>query len=478
MPCSEPLGNEGSPPSRRTPIKRLNGGHPTPFPYERLFSAEYDNRSTTVLETALHEVAFYRPWQLFDPGRDQPIAERYALMPVLTKNDLREHSLQNFLPSNRDLDSGLANGEIELVKTSGTTGDRVTNVWNQKWWNASESASWELNSHAAEITTSDHREAILTSSLSVGYRSDDDDLPMEKRRLSRFLYLNEKSTPLLWTSKLMDRMIRELDVYKPVVLEANPSYLAKLCRYAASSNQQIYQPGLIVFTYEYPLTLHYQHIRRVFDTPLVSSYGTTEVGYVFMECEKGKLHQNSEFCRVDFQPFKPEHGGPMLGRILVTTFNNPWYYLLRFDVGDLVRVDEQAYCSCGRESGLILSAIEGRTKNVTFTYTERAVTLRELDTALSALEGIDEYQLFQSATDAYRLHLVSQRTDKDELRAEAKNVLHALYGNEAIPSIVFESALTPETSGKYCVAQTLFPTDINALLDERTASKNGYSKPP
>jgi hypothetical protein len=122
--------------------------------------------------------------------------------------------------------------------------------------------------------------------------------------------------------------------------------------------------------------------------------------------------------------------------------------------------------------------MEGRTKNVTFTCTERAVTLRELDTALSALEGIDEYQLFQTAPEAHRLHLVSQRTDKDELKAEAKNVLHALYGNEAILSIVFESTLTPETSGKYCVAQTLFPTDITALLDERTVSIHGRSEPP
>jgi len=32
----------------------------------------------------------------------------------------------------------------------------------------------------------------------------------------------------------------------------------------------------------------------------------------FMKCEAGKFHQNSEFCRVDFQPFKLNMVVPLL----------------------------------------------------------------------------------------------------------------------------------------------------------------------
>ena len=179
--------------------------------------------------------------------------------------------------------------------------------------------------------------------------------------------------------------------------------------------RKIFQPGLIVFTYEYPSILHYRQIRRVFTAPTASSYGTTETGYVFMQCEAGKFHQNSESCRVDFQPFKPEHGGPQIGRILVTTFNNPWYYMLRFDVGDLVRLDEEQKCACGRDSGLIASAIEGRFINATLTCDGRLITLRQLDEALSALDGLDEYRLEQPSPGVYVLHLASQRRDTDKL---------------------------------------------------------------
>jgi len=446
-----------------------NYDHKITYIKNSLFSEKYYQNSLNVLEKALFEVPFYLRWQGFDLGRDEDIDLRYAAMPVLNKSDIRGHPLQSFLSRDRDIDIGLSNNEIALVQTSGTTSEMVTNIWNQDWWNASERASWNLNYYTAKSANGVHREAILTSSLNVGFISDDTNLPMEKRKLSRFLFLNEKSTPLLWTSNLMDRMINELELFKPVVLEVNPSYLAKLCRYIATHDESVFQPDIIVFTYEYPLNLHIKQIQKVFDAPLVSSYGSTEVGYVFMECEYGKFHQNSEFCRVDFQPFKSEHGGPDLGRILVTTLNNPWYYIVRFNIGDLVRIDQQANCSCGRESGWILSAVEGRVKNITFTCNGRAVTLRELDNALRFLKGVDEYQLFQLTNDSYHLHFVSQQKDKHELSANAKKILHEIYGEEAKISVFYDKAVSPEISGKYSAAQTLFPVELENLLDSRYA---------
>ena len=443
----------------------------SPLPFKWSFSKEYYKSSLNVLETALCQIAAYEKWRAFDPGREHSVDARYSAMPTLTKMDIRAYFPQGFLPRDRGVNQGLASGEIEFVKTSGTVGDSVTNIWNQEWWNASERASWKLNSHAYRAATGSHREAILTNPLCVGFVSDVE-LSFEKRRLSRFLFLNEKTDPLSWTAQHMDRMIRELELFRPSVLEANPSFLARLCRYTTACGKRVFQPDLIVFTYEYPTNFHLRQVRRVFNSPVASSYGTTETGYVFMQCEAGKFHQNSEFCRVDLQPFKPEYCGPLLGRILVTTFNNPWYYMVRFDVGDLVRVDEQRSCPCGRNSGMILSAIEGRVKCLTLTCDGRPVTLRELDNALSVLEGVDEYQLLQTSGNAYRLRLVSQRMDKDRLGREAKEVLRKLYGAEAVPLIVFETAIAPEPSGKYVLARTLFPVDVEKFLDERYSYGN------
>ena len=432
------------------------------------FSPEYYQISLKTLETSLKTLAAYRSWRAFDPGDSFSVDERYAALPTLTKNDIRQHFPGGLVPADKDVDAGLASGEITFANTSGSSDAfRVTNIWNQQWWDASERASWQYNEHALKFATGEHPEVILGNALNVGFASDEEDLPFEKRRLARFLYLNEKTDPSRWSAAIMDRMIQELDIFKPTVLEANPSLLAKLCRYIATNKKKVFQPGLITLTFEYPSQLHYQQIKRVFTSPIASSYGSTETGYVFMQCEAGKFHQNTDFCRVDFQPLKPEHGGPHVGRMLVTTLDNPWYYMLRFDVGDFARLDAEQKCACGRDSGFIVSAMEGRWTNVTLTCDGKLVTLRRLDDAISTLDNIDEYRLEQPSAGVYRLFLASQRQDRDKLSREAKAILLGIYGAKADITITYQDFLSPEDSGKYCLAKTLFPLNIANYLDNK-----------
>ena len=414
---------------------------------------------------ALKKIAVYEPWKALDPGAGYPIDLRYAAMPALTKQDIRNHFPQGMLPADLDIDHSLSGGEIELVYTSGTTDEKITNIWNQKWWDASERSSWKLNSHMQEIASNDHREAILANPLNVGFISDDLDLPMGKRRLARFLYLNEKSDPTTWSPELMNRMIDELAIFQPVVLEANPSLLSRLSRYIFNNKSSVFQPDVIIFTYEYVTELQYSQIRRVFRVPMISSYGTTEIGYVFMECEAGKFHQNTDFCRVDFEPFKTQYGGPLLGRIMVTPFDNPWCYFIRFDTGDLVSLEESGKCPCGRNSGIILGSINGRKANLTLTVEGKPITLFELDHAISRLDGIEQYRLIQNDYVTYELHLVSHIKDKDHLMDEAERILKNIYGAKAIINIVFDDDIPPEISGKSLISKALFPIDIHNYLE-------------
>jgi phenylacetate-coenzyme A ligase PaaK-like adenylate-forming protein len=441
-----------------------------------LFSSEYHERSRNILEQTLKELSAYKSWQAFDPGPGYPIDARYAAMPALTKKDIRDHFPDGFVPPGKDIKQGLASGEIEFVKTSGTSDVSVTNIWNQKWWDESEGLSWDLNAHAARIATGTHHEAILANPLNVGFISNDADLPMGKRRLARFLYLNEKSDPDLWTPGLMKRMTDELEQFKPAVLEANPSLLAKLCRHIDGGGKPVFQPGLIVLTYEYPSVIHYRQIRRVFGSPIASSFGSTETGYVFMQCEAGKFHQNSESCRVDFQPLKPGHGSRGTGRILVTPLHNPWYRIIRFDVEDLVQLDVSGDCPCGRNSGIILSAIEGRMATATLTTAGRLVTLRELDSVIGGLPGVDEYRLEQTDRGSYDLFIVSPVNDKSALTEEASHLLKKLYGDGAKISVRHEEALSPESTGKYRLAKANFPLHVEDYLDKTASTKENRIK--
>jgi phenylacetate-coenzyme A ligase PaaK-like adenylate-forming protein len=430
-----------------------------------IFPEKHDVDSRTALDTALRVVPFYRKWRSCDPGQEWPIDVRYSAMPVLTKQDIRSHFPEGMLPPELNFSQSLVEGQISIVETSGTSAERIKNIWNQEWWDASERASWKLNSCLDRVADGRHREAILANPRNVGIISDEADLPMEDRRLARFLYLNEKTDPTRWTPKLMDRMIEELEVYRPAVLEANPSLLARLSRYIHASRRTVFQPAAIVFTYEYPTLLHYCQVRQVFCAEITSSYGSTETGYVFMQCEHGRFHQNSEFCRVDFQPLKVGQGGPHTGRILITVFKNPWSYLIRFDAGDLVTLDPTGKCPCGRDSGLILSHMNGRTASLTVSHSGRIVTLFELDGSLSRLAGVEEYKLIQTGPDRFELDLVSGQGDKQRLTEEARKALAALYGEKSQIAVNFKEAIEPESSGKYLNARALFPIHLEDHLD-------------
>jgi phenylacetate-coenzyme A ligase PaaK-like adenylate-forming protein len=435
------------------------------------YDSGYAERCLRALDEALGSTRAYEAWRALDPGPSNGVFSRLAALPALTKANLRFDGPRGFVPGGRDLAAGLAAGEIELVQTSGSTGDRVENVWYQPWWDACEATSWRLNSHTRAAGIGEHPEAILTSPWCTGVPCEDEYLAVHQRTIGRFLYLSERSDPSTWSGELMDRMVAELNAFRPVILEANPSFLATLSRYIVKRSLGVHSPAVIILTYENPSILHHRQIRRAFDSPVASSYGSTETAYVFMECEEGRLHQVTEKCHVDFLPFSPEHGGPNVGRILVTTFDNPWRSLVRFDVGDVVRLHGPAPCPCGRDEGLTLASIEGRSISITLTPEGEAVTQGAVDRALGDVDGLVEYQILQTGPEAFLLRFVADEAASIAVSEAAREALQGLYGGAAGFTLEPVEAILPDPPGKYKLAKMYEPVDQDALLDGRYAPK-------
>ena len=414
------------------------------------YPEDYALRSASELDLALSAVPAYRDWRAADPGPQAPLDERYAALPLLNKAHLRAHGLEAFLAPGHALAEGLARGAIDTVSTSGTTDEQVVLTWNQAWWNASEAASWTLNRHAAQAGLADHAEALLTSPLSTGVPSPDGKpLAMDRRRLGRFLYLNEHLDSAAWTDAHIRRMVRELDAFRPVVLEGSPTLLARFARRSVELGLRCWQPRLIVTSYEFPSRVLLRQVRRAFDAPIMSSYGCTEAGCVLTQCEAGCFHQNAAFARVEFQPLAARFGKPGVGRIALTSFGNPWRVLLRFDVGDLIRLrPPETPCACGRTDGIVADAVEGRVQDVTFDARGQMVTVEELDRRASGVDDVLEYQVTQYATDQWTACAVCSR---DGTIAELAAALGDLYGGRvAVARVV---AIPAEVSGKHRLAR-------------------------
>ena len=425
------------------------------------YPPEFHEKSLQTLETALQTAPAYSSWKASDPGAAAPLDARYDSLPELTKQIMRDYFPTGLVPNRRDLDEGLLRDEIEYTFTSGTTGERVINIWDQNWWDRAEASSWKLNSHTAGLEYP-QKEAKLASSLNVGI-SCEEDLPAESRMLGHRLYLNEKINLIQWQPRHYERMARELRSFRPVILEANPSLLARLAYWAMDEGVELYSPRVIVFTFEFISQIHLAAIGKVFSSALISSYGTTETGFVLEECEEGCLHQNIDFCRIDFHPLKDKYGGPELGRMLVSTFQNPWNMILRFDVGDLIRLYPSGKCACGRSTGLIASAIEGRASNSTFTTQGGLVTTMALDRALSGISGVRDYHMEQHSKTQYELQLML-KGDECLITGECRAALESLYGKDGDFTIKTQKNILPGPAGKFRRTQANFDFDVKELF--------------
>jgi len=461
------------------------------------------NACRTALELALAQAPFYRSWRSLDPGPDAPVARRFAALPVTTKRDLRSHMPHGFTHRPSELKAALAAGAVELVSTSGTTDDRSSVLWHQPWWDASEHAAAGLHAGLAEVLARAPHEVVLTNPLCGATVCHVGDLPMAERTLGRLLFLNQQPDPNRWTAAECDRMIDEINRFQPELLEADPAYLAILARYAAAQDRAVHAPRFITLTYEFPARAQLRQIRRAFPgVPLVSSYGSTETGHVLTACECGSFHQNTDSCRIDFQPLRSVHGQPHTGRILVTAINHPWLSLVRFEPGDLVRLADagtngvssnggassaspswrrrappsssgadgavgnmHAPCPCGRREGLTVAAIAGRTRDLTFTTAGAAVTVDQLDAATGEIENLLAYQLEQTGRDDYTFRFVSEAGAEACVQDAALAFLTQLYGPDARITTRRESVISPEQSGKFRLARTTFAWEQSELFD-------------
>lgn len=422
--------------------------------------ALYDERCLLALAIALERTPMYAGWKDRDPGPGCCIDERYGALPLLTKDDIRASFPYGLVPRGLDLDAARARGEVSFVRTSGTADEALQNIWNQQWWDASERASWTLNQVSARVATGCHREAILASALSVGPRSEGEALDRSARTLGRFLFLNEWGSTEHWPEDHERRILAEIADHRPVVLEANPSLLARVARWAAREGAEVWQPSLIILTYEFPSRLHLRAIRAVLRSPIASSYGSTEAGYVFMECEHGRLHQNTAACRVDMVPLpgngkngRVSPGG--LGRICATTFGNAWAPLVRFEIGDIGRLAAEP-CPCARDFGITLDAVEGRLKSLCTAADGNPVTHGQIDRALAEVEGLEQYRVDQVSPSLVRCAVIGEPAGGTRAVRGAHEALADVFGPGMSIEVRQVRMLLPEKSGKFLLARRWF----------------------
>jgi phenylacetate-CoA ligase len=374
-----------------------------------------------------------------DPGT---VHAWLAKVPAMSKRELRRGFPKSLVRRNQDLHAAMQQELVTLLATSGTTADRLQVIWEWSWWDPQEREAMRLNALIARsMQSAEYREAVLTTPACGGGTCHFGTRTAAERNIDGMLFFNESEDPTHWTEKDCERMLREWSEFAPRGVEADPAYLAIVARAAVKRGVRLPAPEFITLTYETTTRAMKRDIARALDAPLFQLYGATEAGVLFMECEHGRLHPNERHSHIDLVPMP---GSARLARVLVTTLGRAWMPLLRYDIGDVVRVAPTRDCACGlRSDGPLLERVEGRLSDCNEVNGE-TITPLMLDDAIHAALGPDA-TLEQWQLNGDVLQVVDPGS-----RASAEVAARAVGEWLARPlRAEHVSAIAPEASGKY-----------------------------
>jgi phenylacetate-CoA ligase len=421
---------------------------------------EHEARTLEAVARAFKEVPFYARTAQKPPSPGTPLADALAQIPLLFKKDVRATLPKQWVPAGRDAKAELASGEIDIVETSGSTGDRLRILWDKGWWLRQETRAMRTNPRIAADIDGAHgayREAILTTPACGLNTCHAGDLPFEERIDSHYLFLNMRPDPTYWREDDMTRMLDEIAKHETVGLESDPMYLAVLARHAEQTKRKIATKGFTQLTYAFTTRAYLRAIRRAFDGPLLQLYGASEVGVLFMEGEDKKLHHAPFTTHVELLPVKvATPGAKDVALVVVTTIDREVMPLVRFVINDLVQVDRGGHSQFTTVPPLV--SVEGRVDDAVVRPDGALVTAGAIDRALEPIESILLYQVNQRTPERVEIDVVANGDAAGVVDAIRAKLSPLCEGLEIAPRTV--TAIAAESSGKFRVSKRHFPIDF------------------
>ena len=250
-------------------------------------------RVKEVVSDAQKYVPFYRnKWKVLGLSSKRiDKLDDLSNIPILTKRELRSN-ISAFLSEKTDRSTLIESG------TGGTTDSPIVLRYDKnrllfkmaemhyfrKWWR------WDLGDKIAYLWGAPQD---IPNIKSLKYR-------ILNTIISRNLYL----FAALMDEEIMDNFVRQINRFKPDILQAysNPLYI--LAKYIIRNNIKIHSPKSIVTTAEPLLTEQRRAYKEAFGCDVFSFYGCREGGYVGIECsEHDGYHMNcsSLYIELDFR---------------------------------------------------------------------------------------------------------------------------------------------------------------------------------
>ena len=363
-------------------------------------------------------------------------------LPVLTKNEIKQNL-------NELLSAEYKNtNELCFDYTGGSTGQPSkfaydSNYKDFRWAVIYNNLSW------AGYKIGDCHGFVYGSNYDVkkqySFRQKFQDWMMNSFQVNAF-FLNEKELSIF-----ADRCLEK----RPKFLIGYASALYEFSQYVERNNIHI-KFNFIESTSEYLSNETREHIERIFKCKVYDRYGCREVGNIAHECHlHNGLHINWQSVYVEIINKGAYPGiGSEYGDIVLSSLKNKGMPLLRYNVGDIGKINELK-CNCGIENHRIFLA-GARSGDLLLSNDGSLVSPTALTIIYRDLVGIEKIQFVQESLSYTKLNIVKNHNYTDEVSTILKNRVKKVLGRNTEINLHFVENIEREQSGKYRLTKRLF----------------------
>jgi len=235
---------------------------------------------------------------------------------------------------------------------------------------------------------------------------------------------------------------RQVQSWRPVLLQGYASILAELARFVRSSRLRMPATLKGVFStaevlYDWQRTA----IETAFSCPVYNQYGSREVPNIGLQCAQGNFHVFSDLVKLESLPVGGED------RLLVTSLTNRVMPMIRYEIGDLGHLQD-GRCGCG--SPFPLMALEVcRSNDLVVTPGGRRVYPSYFVHLLDGRDGIGQFQFVQTAPHSVVLRLCAVAGTADAIGQELQARIRADLGADMMLGVERVEAIPRSASGKH-----------------------------
>jgi phenylacetate-CoA ligase len=364
-----------------------------------------------LLDHAYHNTEFYR--RRFDdlgakPG-DIRNFEDFRRLPVLTKDEVRAYTEElksrkfEQLSPVETRTGGSTGAPLFLYKSSRAEHMRVAVSWRSRQWAG-------VDYRALKVLIEIHHAAMKQQ---PGW------------------YLDSRSNSLLlWAGRLddsrLDRYVKLCRRFKPQMLIGSIGFMRVFGRFLETTNEKRIRPRAVFVVGETVAPADRENVRRQFGCELFDAYGMRENAVSASECKHHRLHINSEFTCVEFEPANDDSLSRRAA-IIGTNLHNLAFPLIRYRTEDMGYAHETE-CPCGMAHPVMV--IEGgRTRDFLRTREGHVFVSWHLAQFIDKRMGVRTMQLHQRDIDHVTVRIVRgpEFTANDE--AQLLSSLNQLAGD-------------------------------------------------